>query len=146
LPTATGKARVPRIRRILETALYCDRVEVTAVFYRRLLGADPLLVSERLVALDAGGSTVLLLFQRGQSLVPLSTPGGRVPGHDGTGPVHIAFAIDPADEDAWRERLRDLAIEIESEVAWPRGGRSLYFRDPDGRSVELATPGLWETY
>jgi catechol 2,3-dioxygenase-like lactoylglutathione lyase family enzyme len=31
-------------------------------------------------------------------------------------------------------------------VGWPRGGRSVYFRDPDGHSVELATPGLWETY
>ena len=137
---------MPRIRRILETALYCDRVESTAAFYRRLLGTDPLLVSERLVALDAGGSTVLLLFQRGQSVVPLSTPGGSVPGHDGSGPVHLAFAIDTVDAAGWRERLRELGIDIESEVAWPRGGRSLYFRDPDGRSVELATPGLWETY
>ena len=26
------------------------------------------------------------------------------------------------------------------------GGTSLYFRDPDGHSVEIATPGVWETY
>jgi catechol 2,3-dioxygenase-like lactoylglutathione lyase family enzyme len=31
-------------------------------------------------------------------------------------------------------------------VKWPRGGESLYFRDPDGLAVELATPGVWETY
>ena len=37
-------------------------------------------------------------------------------------------------------------IEIESEVTWTRGGRSLYFRDPDGHLVELATPGVWEVY
>ena len=33
-------------------------------------------------------------------------------------------------------------IPIESEVVWPRG-RSLYFRDPEGNSVELAIPALW---
>jgi catechol 2,3-dioxygenase-like lactoylglutathione lyase family enzyme len=31
-------------------------------------------------------------------------------------------------------------------VQWEGGGTSLYFRDPDGRSVELATPGIWPTY
>jgi catechol 2,3-dioxygenase-like lactoylglutathione lyase family enzyme len=31
-------------------------------------------------------------------------------------------------------------------MAWPRGGTSLYFRDPDGHLVELATPGLWSIY
>ena len=35
---------------------------------------------------------------------------------------------------------------MESEVTWPQGGRSLYFRDPDGLLVELATPGLWRNY
>ena len=39
-----------------------------------------------------------------------------------------------------------LGIAIESRVTWERGGVSLYFRDPDGRSVELATPGLWPSY
>jgi catechol 2,3-dioxygenase-like lactoylglutathione lyase family enzyme len=27
-----------------------------------------------------------------------------------------------------------------------RGGHSIYFSDPDGRSVELATPGIWPCY
>ena len=34
-------------------------------------------------------------------------------------------------------------LVIEKEMEWPRGGRSLYFRDPAGNSVELITPGLW---
>ena len=25
-------------------------------------------------------------------------------------------------------------------------GRSIYFRDPDGHLLELATPGLWSVY
>jgi len=27
-----------------------------------------------------------------------------------------------------------------------RGGHSIYFRDPDGHLLELATPGLWAIY
>jgi len=137
---------LPRIRRILETALYCDVLQETAAFYRALLASAPLLETERLVALDAGEGTVLLLFQLGASIASLETPGGTVPGHHGEGPTHLAFAIDAEEAGAWRARLHDLGVEMESEVTWPRGGRSLYFRDPDGRSVELATPGLWATY
>jgi len=134
-----------RIRRILETVLYCDDLARTAAFYQTLLGASPMLSGDRLVAIDAGEGTVLLLFQRGNS-GPLNAPGGLVPGHDGGGPVHLAFAIDATDIDAWSTRLAQLGIDIESRVTWERGGLSLYFRDPDGRSVELATPGLWPSY
>jgi hypothetical protein len=28
-------------------------------------------------------------------------------------------------------------------VRWPRGGRSLYVRDPGGNSIELASPRIW---
>ncbi len=135
----------PSIKRILETALYCADLAQTADFYQKLLGAAPMLSGDRLVALDAGQGTVLLLFQRGNSGA-LETTGGLVPGHDGSGPVHLAFAIDVSALTAWESRLSQLGIDIESRVRWPRGGTSLYFRDPDGRSVELATPGIWPSY
>jgi catechol 2,3-dioxygenase-like lactoylglutathione lyase family enzyme len=135
----------PRVRRTLETALYCADLSTTAAFYQRLLNATPMLSGDRLVALDTGAQTVLLLFQRGNS-GPLDTPGGLVPGHDGAGPVHLAFAIDADDLAAWDARLAELGINIESRVRWDRGGVSLYFRDPDNRSVELATPGIWPSY
>ena len=35
---------------------------------------------------------------------------------------------------------------LEGRTEWPRGGVSVYFRDPDGHLLELATPGLWEGY
>jgi catechol-2,3-dioxygenase len=135
----------PPIRRLLETALYCDDVARTAAFYEQLLGRAPMLASDRLVAFDAGQATILLLFHRGHAQA-LPTAGGLVPGHDGAGPVHIAFAIDRFDLAPWESRLQSLEIPIESRVAWDSGGISLYFRDPDGRSVELATAGLWPTY
>jgi catechol 2,3-dioxygenase-like lactoylglutathione lyase family enzyme len=133
------------IRRLLETAVYSDDVARTAAFYEELLGRPPMLQSERLVAFDAGEATVLLIFRRGHAQ-PLATAGGLVPGHDGTGPVHLAFAIDRSDLAPWESRLGSLGIPIESRVTWDAGGVSIYFRDPDGRSVELATPGLWPTY
>ena len=135
-----------RIRRIVETALDCDDLARSAAFYRTLFGAEPMLSSERLVAIDAGEGTVLLLFQRGLSNEPVQLPGGIVPAHDAGGPGHLAFAIDSADIPAWEARLAELDIAIESRVRWERGGVSLYFRDPDNRSVELATPGIWPSY
>ncbi len=134
-----------RIRRLLETALYADDVARTAAFYQQLLGRAPMLQSDRLVAFDAGEATVLLIFHRGHAQA-LPTAGGLVPGHDGAGPVHLAFAIDRSEMAPWESRLESMGIPIESRVAWDTGGISLYFRDPDGRSVELATPGLWPIY
>jgi catechol 2,3-dioxygenase-like lactoylglutathione lyase family enzyme len=133
------------IRRILETALDCDNLRVSAAFYRQLFDAAPVFDSERLVVFDAGEGTLLLLFQRGNA-DPLATPGGVIPGHDAGGPGHFALAIDASQLAEWERRLIDLEIAIESRVSWERGGTSLYFRDPDGRSVELATPGVWPTY
>jgi len=136
---------VPAIRRVLETALDCDDLRTTAAFYRRLLDSTPILDSDRLVVFDAGEGTLLLLFQRGNA-DPLPTPGGLIPGHQAGGPGHFAFAIDADQLSPWAERLTALHIPIESRVTWERGGTSLYFRDPDNRSVELVTPGIWPTY
>ena len=134
-----------RVRRILETALDCDDLARTAAFYRTLLEVTPMLDSERLVAIDAGEGTVLLLFQRGAA-GDLETPGGRIPGHETGGPGHLAVAIDALALSDWESRLDALGIAIESRVTWDRGGVSLYFRDPDNRSVEIVTPGIWPCY
>ena len=135
----------PPVRRVLETALDCDDLAKSAAFYTTLLGVTPMVAMDRLVAIDAGEGTVLLLFQKGApSSVML--PGGLVPAHDAGGPGHFALAIDTADLPAWEARLGELRIAIESRVTWERGGISLYFRDPDNRLVELATPGIWPSY
>ena len=54
---------------------------------------------------------------------------------------HFAFTIETADElTAWRDYLRGHGVEC-SEV-FDRGGfRSIYFRDPDGHILEIATRG-----
>ena len=135
----------PAVRRVLETALDCDDLARSAAFYRDLLGVTPMLETDRIVAIDAGEGTVLLLFQKGAAS-SLRLPGGLVPGHDSGGSGHFAFAIDAADLAAWEARLVEQHIAVESRVTWERGGVSLYFRDPDNRLVELATPGVWPSY
>ena len=135
----------PRVRRVLETALDCDDLPRSAAFYTALLGVTPMLDADRLIAIDAGEGTVLLLFQKGGAS-SVRLPGGLVPAHDAGGAGHFAFAIDEDDVPAWETRLSQLGIAVESRVTWERGGLSLYFRDPDNRLVELATPGLWPSY
>jgi catechol 2,3-dioxygenase-like lactoylglutathione lyase family enzyme len=136
----------PRVRRIVETALDCGDLSMSAAFYTTLLDTTPMVTGDHLVALDAGDGTVLLLFQRGLTTAPVQTSGGLVPAHDAGGPGHLAFAIGADEVPAWEERLAELGIAVESRVRWERGGFSLYFRDPDNRLLELATPGIWPSY
>lgn len=136
----------PPLARIVESALYCDDLARSRRFYVDLLGATVLLDTERLLALAVGGQSVLLLFHRGATHAPLPTPGGTVPPHGAHGPQHVAFAIDAAQLDAWRAHLAACEIASDGEVTWPKGGTSLYVRDPDGHSVEFVTPGLWAIY
>jgi catechol 2,3-dioxygenase-like lactoylglutathione lyase family enzyme len=139
---------VPRINGVVETILYTDDLARASEFYRRVLGLTVMKGDgERFQALDSGANRVLLLFKRGGTLTPQPVPsGGIIPPHDGSGPYHLAFAISKADYDAWSARLLDLGVKIESETRWERGGRSIYFRDPDNHLVELATPGIWPNY
>ena len=134
----------PPIDGLLETSLYAADAQRTAGFYRDLFGFRALVDSPRLVALEAAaGRQVLLVFQRGATEDDLVEARGTIPGHDGSGRLHLAFAIAAAELGAWRERLEARGIRLAGEYRWKRGGTSLYFHDPDGAVIELATPGLW---
>jgi|SRR5687768_759073 len=141
-----AQSQAPALGRVVETALYVADLARARGFYVNVLGASILLDSPRLLALDVHRESVLLLFQRGATLSPLETPGGMVPSHGADGVQHLAFAIAAGDLSAWAAHLEAAGVAIESRVRWPRGGESLYVRDPDGHSVELITPGLWATY
>ena len=136
---------MPKLDRVLETALYVDDLDRAAAFYAELFDVPSLYADERLRAF-AVGTSVLLLFRRGASLQTTTMPGGTIPPHDGNGPLHVAFAIAADELVPWEERLRDRGVPVEGRTDWPRGGRSIYFRDPDGNLLELATPGLWRIY
>ncbi|MGN5374822.1 VOC family protein [Sphingomonas hankookensis] len=136
----------PPIDGVLETALYVRDLDRSVAFFADILDRPLLMRNARMAALDAGRRSVLLLFLAGGSADDMETPGGTIPGHDGNGRLHMAFAIAAADYIPWHHRLTGRGIAIDSEVRWPGGGRSLYFTDPDGHVLELATPGLWPTY
>jgi catechol 2,3-dioxygenase-like lactoylglutathione lyase family enzyme len=133
----------PRIEGLLETSLYARDLERTAAFYHELFGFKALVDTPRLVAFEIAARSVLLVFQAGATEDDVVDPRGKIPGHDGVGRLHLAISIATEDLDAWRKRLFDRGIELVGEYRWPRGGASLYVRDPDGALVELATPGLW---
>ena len=137
----------PALTGVLETALVVEDTSRSARFYRELFGFEVLVQGERLCSLNVKPSQVLLLFKRGGSLDNVQLPGGVLPGGmDASGRSHMAFAIEANQFESWRHWLEQNAVAIESTVLWERGGRSLYFRDPDGNLLELATPGVWTNY
>lgn len=136
----------PPIDGVVETAIYVEDIGRARAFYEGLLGLEPLFADERLCALNVGGRGVLLLFRKGSTLQTVTLPGGTIPPHDGGGPVHFALAVASAELPRWEEHLARAGVPVEGRTAWPRGGRSLYIRDPDGCLVELVTPGTWAIY
>ena len=134
---------MPTLTRILETALYVADLDRAAAFYGDVLGLPSIHSDARMRAYDVGGNGVLLLFRERGSLEPIETPGGSIPPHDGSGPVHVAFSIARDELAIWEEHLQEAGIALEGRTQWPRGGVSVYFRDPDDHLLEIATPGLW---
>jgi catechol 2,3-dioxygenase-like lactoylglutathione lyase family enzyme len=130
----------PPLTGLLEVAIYVDDIARSVEFYRRVLGFEAIYEGDRLWALGVAGRQVLLICLR--------TASADLPAiaHDAEGRQHVAFAVARTDLDAWNERLETLSVPIEQIREWPRGGRSLYFRDPDGHLIELATPGVWSIY
>jgi catechol 2,3-dioxygenase-like lactoylglutathione lyase family enzyme len=137
---------MPALSGILETALYVSDLERCARFYEEVMGLKQLEGDARFRAYAVAGRDILLLFQQGETNEPLQLPGGVIPPHDGFGRLHLAFAIEASELPGWEQRLTRSGIAIESRVRWPRGGESLYFRDPNENLLELATRGTWSIY
>lgn len=131
----------PPIQTIVETAIYASDLAAMKTFYvdvmgLKVLGEDP----ARQVFLQVGPASVLLIFN------PTATQQADIfPSHGTTGAGHVALGIAASQLETWRNHLRTHGIPIEKEMTWPRGGHSLYFRDPANNLVELITPGVWGT-
>ncbi len=136
----------PRVTGQLESSLYVADLDRSSDFYQRVFGFEALSQEERMVGLAVPGGSVLLLFLWGGSVEASQMPGGVIPPHDGRGTMHLCFAVPLAELGAWERHLAALGIPVESRVVQSFGGTSLYFRDPDGHSLEVAGPGLWATY
>lgn len=137
---------MPSLTGVTETSLYVDDLDRASHFYEELFGLARIEGDDRFRAYSVGGRSVLLLFKRGASNRVIPLPQGKLGPHDGNGPLHLAFAISAEDLASWEKLLADRGIPVETHIQWPRGGTSIYFRDPDNHSVELATPGVWSIY
>ena len=137
---------MPKLDGILETALYTDDMARAQAFDEDVRGLTPIFTDTRLRAYGVASRSVLLIFKRGAATETVIMPGGTIPGHDGSGPLHIAFAIGRDELAEWEKHLASRGVAIEGATSWSRGGRSIYFRDPDGHLLELATTGLWSVY
>ena len=67
----------------------------------------------------------------------------RQPTHGADGRGHLCFRASADAIADWHDRLTANGIEIEMDFEWPQGGRSIYFRDPAGNSLEFAEPRIW---
>jgi len=125
-----------KVERVLETVLYAEDLQEAEAFYTKILGLE---VQARLA-----GRHVFFRCGPGMFLVfnPKTTEKEKFP-HGCHGPSHVAWAIAADTIDSWRQWLQANEVTITEEVSWPNGGYSIYFSDPAGNSLELATPEVW---
>ena len=138
----SGSKSLPSpIKTIIETSIYTKNLDEMEAFYAGILNL-------RIVAREAGRHVFLMVGPGSLLLIfnPETTLHGHLfPSHGAAGPSHVALGVTAESIGAWRERLIAHGIAIEKEHAWPKGGHSIYFRDPSENSVELITPKVWGT-
>ncbi|GIV98161.1 MAG: bleomycin resistance protein [Herpetosiphonaceae bacterium] len=133
-----------RIAGVLETCLYASDLDAIEQFYTTVLGLEVFARVEGRHVFFRCGHGVFLVFNPDRTSNEQSWVAEvPVPLHGTYGPGHMAFAVADSEIPAWRRRLEQLGVTIEADIPWPRGGRSLYFRDPAGNSIELASPRIW---
>jgi len=136
--------KAPGSLAVLETCLYAEDLDAAEKFYRDVLGLEFLMREKgRHVFFRCKGS-MLLIFNPERTRI--DNPDGdpsEIPRHGAEGEGHIAFSAPASKLEDWKKRLGEAGVPIESEVEWPNGNISLYFRDPSGNSLEIAVPELW---
>lgn len=128
---------------VLETALYVADLDIAERFYAGVLGLERVVRVEGRHVFFRCGRGMLLLFVARETSKPPGNPAMPVPPHGATGPGHVCFRVGAEYMTEWRRQLEDKGVEIEADFRWPNGARSVYFRDPDGNSLEIAEPKLW---
>ena len=132
-----------KFRKIVETCIYSYDLEKMKDFYVNTIGLQ--FISEekgRHVFLKVGKS-MLLIFNPKNTMVKSNS---IFPIHGAITPpsiVHFALEIEKEDYENSKTMLNKNKIEIEKEIIWKKGTKSLYFRDPTGNLVEFITRDSW---
>ncbi|MEP9396703.1 VOC family protein [Mesorhizobium sp. KR2-14] len=129
---------------ILESALYVSDLDAAETFYGEVMGLERIAkVPGRHVFFRCGQGVLLLFNAEATQHPPASDAKLPVPPHGTVGEGHLCFS-GTADEIArWKAHLQASNVAIEADFEWPNGGRSIYFRDPSGNSLEIAEPRIW---
>jgi catechol 2,3-dioxygenase-like lactoylglutathione lyase family enzyme len=129
---------------ILESALYVTDLHAAETFYGEILGLERIASIESRHVFFRCRQGVLLLFNAEATKEP-PAPGAKlpVPPHGTVGQGHLCFAATADEIERWKAHLTAQGIAIEADFLWPSGGRSIYFRDPSGNSLEFAEPKIW---
>lgn len=134
----------PQLLGTLETALYARDLDAAAAFWQRVMGLTKIAhVPGRHVFFRVPGGMLLIFNPAATAHAPAADARLPVPPHGATGPGHYCMAVAGETLDAWRNWLETQGVVIEADFTWPQGGRSIYFRDPAGNSIELADPRIW---
>jgi catechol 2,3-dioxygenase-like lactoylglutathione lyase family enzyme len=131
----------PSPKAVLESSLYVSDLTRAIAFYQDVLGLRKMdeFPGGRGAAFQVGaGPSVLLLFD-----AELTLKGGLFPLHGASGPGHVALRVEADEMDSWRKRLQEHGVTIERELTFRNSPPSLYFRDPDNNSIELAVATIW---
>lgn len=126
-----------KAREVLETCLYAGDLAAAERFYTDVLGLTVYARQPGRHVFFRCGAQMFLVFNA-------QTTSQEKSGHGSRGPGHCAFAVRKDEIPAWREWLKSKGVALDSEVTWPNGGLSIYFRDPAGNHLEVATRQLWE--
>ncbi|KAI1614864.1 Glyoxalase/Bleomycin resistance protein/Dihydroxybiphenyl dioxygenase [Exophiala viscosa] len=166
--SSSTTAPPPPITHVLETCLMVKDIRSSTSFYSKIFHIEPFLDTPRMSGF-ALGQTTLLLFQLGSTSAdsPMPDNRGTIPGHGPTkdvldvllnesastepdkGSLHHHFCLavkSTEDVQAYEEWFEQQEVKVTGMVQWPRGGKSIYFTDPDGNVGEIASRGIWEHY
>ncbi len=138
-----GGRRPRKLGKVLESSLYVTDLAAAESFYIEVLGLTVHSKLEGRHVFFRCGNQMVLLFNPEATSDPDLTPRG-LGLHGSHGPGHLAFGVTEDEIDLWRAHLESHGVAVEQEIDWGGSrGRSIYFRDPDGNSLEFATSALW---